>query len=218
MANADMKVEVAAAMKSYLTSQDFKDIIAKVVKEAVGQAVESILKEMKTEIAVLEERVKTLEDTIEKVAAKANDNEQFSRRQNVRVTGFVEEEEENCAQKFVNLCREKIGLDVNDDIVDRAHRVGKKEEGANRAIIVRLKTHKDKLTILRNRKNLKGSGFYINEDLTKFNQKLLYIARVTCTNVDTTWTVDGKIFVKRKSDGRRFHVANQFDFTKHELL
>ena len=43
MTNADMKVEVAAAMKSYLTSQDFKDIIAKTVKEAVGQAVESML-------------------------------------------------------------------------------------------------------------------------------------------------------------------------------
>ena len=166
MTNADMKEEVAAAMKSYLTSQDFKDIIAKAVKEAVGQAMESILKELKAEIAFLEGKVKTLEDTIAKVAAKANDNEQFSRRQNVRVTGFVKENEENCAEKFVNLCREKIGLDVNDDIVDRAHRVGKKEEGTNRAIIVRLKTHKHKLAILRNRKNLRGSGFYINEDLT----------------------------------------------------
>ena len=167
-------MEVAVAIKSYLTSQDFKDIIAKAVKEAVGQAVESVLKELKAEIAALEGKVKTLEDTIEKVAAKANDNEQYFLRQNVRVTSFVEEEEEeeNCAEKFVNLCREKIGLDVNDEIVDRAHRVGKKEEGANRAIIVRLKTHKDKLTILRNRKNLRGTGFYINEDLTKINQKL----------------------------------------------
>ena len=179
MTNADLKVEVAAAMTSYLTSQDFKDIIAKAVKEAVGQAMESVLKELKAEIAILEGKVKTLEGTIEKVAAKANDNEQFSRRQNVRVTGFVEEDDENCAEKFVNLCREKIGLDVNDDLVDRAHRVGKKEEGTNRAIIVRLKTHKDKLAILRNRKNLRGSGFYINEDLTKINQKLSYIARVT---------------------------------------
>ena len=192
--NADMKVEVAAAMKSYLTSQDIKDIIAKAVKEAVGQAVESMLKELKAKIAVREGKVKTVEDTIEKEAAKANDNEQYSRRQNVRVTGFVEEEEENCAEKFVNLWREKIALDVNDEIVDRAHRAGKKEEGANRAIIVRLKTHKDKLTILRNRKNLRGSGFYINEDLTKINQKLSYTARVTCTNADTSWTVDGKIF------------------------
>ena len=197
-------MEVAAAMASYLTYQDFKDIIAKAVKEAVGQAMESILKELKAEIAVLEGKVKTLEGTIEKVAAKANDNEQFSRRQNVRVTGFVEEDDENCAEKFVNLCRGKIGLDVNDDLVHRAHRVGKKE-GTNRAIIVRLKTHNDKLAILRNRKNLRGSGFYINEDLTKINQKLSYIARVTCTNVDTSWTVDG---IKRKSDGRRFQVAN----------
>jgi len=120
----------------------------------------------------------------------------------VRVTGFIEEDEENCAEKFVNLCREKTGLDVNDDIVDRAYRVGKKEEGTNRAIIVRLKTHKD--TVLRNRKNLRGSGFYINEDLTKINQKLSYTPRVTCTNVDTSWIVDGKIFAKRKSDDRRF--------------
>ena len=179
---------------------------------------ESVLKELKAEIAVLEGKVKTLEDTIEKVVAKANDNEQYSRRQNVRVTGFVEEEEETCAEKFVNLCREKIGLDVNDEIADRAHRVGKKEEGANRAIIVRLKPHKDKLTILRNRKNLRGSVFYINEDLTKINQKFSYTTRVTCTNVDTSWIVDGKIFVKRKSDGRRFQVANQFDFAKDELL
>ena len=121
MTNSDMKVEVAAAMKSYLTSQDFKDIIAKAVKEAVGQAVESMLKELKAEIAALEGKVKTLEDTIEKVTSKANDNEQYSRCQNVSVTGFVEEEEENCAEKFVNLCREKISLDVNDEIVDRAH-------------------------------------------------------------------------------------------------
>ena len=88
-----------------------------------------------------------MEDTIEKVATKANDNEQYSRHQNVRVMGFVEEED--CAEKFVNLCREKIGLDVNNEIVDRTHRVDKKEEGA---IIVSLKTHKDKLTILRNRR------------------------------------------------------------------
>ena len=156
MTNAGMNVEVAEAMKSYLTSQDFKDIIAKAVKEAVGQAMESIVKDLKTEIAALEGKVKTLEDTIEKVAAKANENEQFSRHQNVRVTGFVEEEEENCAERFVNLCRDKIGLDVNDKIVDRAHPVGKKEEGTNRAIIVRLKTLKDKLSILQSRKNLKG--------------------------------------------------------------
>ena len=40
MTNAGMKVEVVEAM----TSQDFKDIMAKAVKEAVGQAMESILR------------------------------------------------------------------------------------------------------------------------------------------------------------------------------
>ena len=94
---------------------------------------------------------------------------------------------ENCAAKFVKLGREKIGLEVSDDTVDRANRVGKKEEGA-RAIFVCLKRHKDKLTIMKNRKNLKDSGFYINEDLTKSNQKLFYTARVKCVNTDAFWT------------------------------
>ena len=79
-------------------------------------------------------------------------------------------------------------MEVSDDTVDRANRVGKKEEGANRAIFVCLKRHKDKLTIMKNGKNLKDSGFYINEDLTKSNQKLFYTARVKCVNTDAFWT------------------------------
>lgn len=35
---------------------------------------------------------------------------------------------ENCAAKFVKLGREKIGLEVSDDTVDRANRVGKKRK------------------------------------------------------------------------------------------
>ena len=84
----DMKVEVAAAMKSYLTSQDFNEIISKAVKEVVGQAMESILKELKAEIAVLEGKVKILEDTVEKVTTKANDNEQFSPTSKCEGYGF----------------------------------------------------------------------------------------------------------------------------------
>ena len=74
-------------------------------------------------------------------------------------------------------------MEVSDDTVDRANRVGKKEEGA-RAIFVCLKRHKDKLTIMKNGKNLKDSGFYINEDLTKSN--LFYTARVKCVNADAS--------------------------------
>ena len=46
---------------------------------------------------------------------------------------------------------------------------------------------------MENGKNLKDSGFYIYEDLTKSNQKLFYTARVKCVNTDAFWTSDGKI-------------------------
>ena len=49
--------------------------------------------------------------------------------------------------------------------------------------------------------------------ITAFFNDVMDITKTVKTNVDTSWTVDGKKFVKRKSDGRRFQVANQSDFT-----
>ena len=52
---------------------------------------------------------------------KTNKNKQYSPHKKARVTGFADEVDKNCAAKFVTLCREKIGLDISDDIVDRVH-------------------------------------------------------------------------------------------------
>ena len=75
-----------------------------------------------------------VETPIEKVM---NDNEQFSRLQNVRVKGFVEEDEENCAENFCESMQGENWFGREGYNVDRAHRGGKKEEGTNRAIIVK---------------------------------------------------------------------------------
>jgi hypothetical protein len=60
-----------------------------------------------------------------------------------------------------------IRLEASD--IDKAHRVGKPRLDKPRAIIVKFKSHSDKTRLIKARKNLKGSVYYINEDLTKVN-------------------------------------------------
>ena len=91
-----------------------------------------------------------------------NDNEQYSQRSNVRISGLDKKQGEN------------LNVDISDKNIDRAHPVGKDREGRSRANIVRFNSHKDKIAVMRQRQELHSSGYYINEDLTGRNQHLLY--------------------------------------------
>lgn len=173
---------------------------------------------MKEKISVLEEKVSTLESRLTRVTNMANENEQYSRRHNVRISGFEEEKDEDCVKKIVKFVNEKLNVAIIEEHIDRAHRVGKSSEDKPRAIIVRFKAHKDKIAILKKRKDLFQSNFYVNEDLTRINQKLLYTARKECKNVASAWTIDGKIFVKRTLDEQKFRIVSMVDLSTYELF
>lgn len=106
-----------------------------------------------------------------------------------------------------------INVEVVDHEIDRAHRVGSRSEGKTRAIIVKLSSHRSKIKILKNKKVLKDKrGFYINEDLTRLNQKLLFDAREALdVNVGSVYSYDGKILAKRRSDNKIVRVKSKDD-------
>ena len=51
--------------------------------------------------------------------------------------------------------------------IDRAHRIGRREVGKTRPVVVRFSEYKTKEKILRNASNLKGSGKRISEQFCK---------------------------------------------------
>lgn len=217
------KTTVASAsvvdiIQNILKSEEFKQLLHSTIQEAVSAALTDLVEPLKKTISVLEEKVSALESRLARVSNTANENEQYSRRHNIRISGFEEEKGEDCMEKIVKFCNEKLIVVITEDHIDRAHRVGKPSEGKQRAIIVRLKAHKDKIAILRKRKDLINSNFYVNEDLTRINQKLLYTVRKECGNVDSAWTIDGKIFVKRASDEKRLRIVSRSDLSNYELL
>ena len=242
--SAMIKEEVSA----FLKSDTFKDIVHTAITEAMNkclaQYVEPLQDEVKSlkvsvgkleeelgkaklvvepleeKILILERKVADMSCDLSRVGLKANDNEQYSRRYNVRVFGCVEEESEKCSEKLVNLCRDKLELDdFSVDKIDRCHRVGKLRSGGKpRAIIVRLKSYEAMRSVMHAKKKLKGTPYFISEDLTRLNQHLYLTARKDCLNVSSVWSMDGKIFVKRQLDNRIIHIVQHEDFSNYDLV
>lgn len=118
----DTALSFAKQMDDYITnSAVFKEAILK----AFNVAVNEIIKPINEEIASLQCQVKMLKSKLTEVTTKANDNEQYSRRNNIRIFGLAETEGEDCYDVVLKLCQNDLDINVTRDELDRAHRVGK---------------------------------------------------------------------------------------------
>ena len=104
--------------------------------------------------------------------------EDHNRRNNLKIDGIresVNETWDECEEKVKKFLKEV--MKIEDDIkIERTHRMGKtpRLDKRPRTVIFKLASWKDKELILKNRKNLKGTGYYINED---FSDETLAIRR-----------------------------------------
>ena len=98
--------------------------------------------------------------------------ENQSRRNNIRIDGIPEEENESwdtTADKVKHVLTEKLGLAAAPDI-ERAHRVGRFVAGSRRrprTIVCRLRDWRQKDLIISSARRTKPAGLFINEDLSK---------------------------------------------------
>lgn len=205
-------------------SQSFKDELLKTIKDAVHESLGEIVNDLKAKVSSMEQRMDNLEEQlshlqsqIHLIGAKANDNEQYSRRHNVRIMGFPEEKGEDCVAKVAKFCKETMKLEtISPAEIDRAHRVGKPSHNKHRAIIVHLQSHHRKLDIMKNKKQLRGTNFFVNEDLTKDNQRLFSKAR-KLPKVKSAWTRDGTIYIKERDNDKVYRINSPMDIIHYNL-
>ena len=126
----------------------------------------------------------------------------YGRRNGVRLHGIPENSTENTDEIVMKIAR-KIGADIPDMALSRSHRVGPKQQGKPRPIIVKFIGHSYKTRLLKNKNKLRESTppIFINEDLTKMRADLAKRERNLKKDgkILDTWTRDGVIFVKHKN-------------------
>ena len=110
----------------------------------------------------------------DKVSSKLIELEDRSLRNNLRIDGIAEDQNESwheCEEKVLEVIKGK--LEIQDPIeIDRCHRMGKHKRNRPRTIIFKLNKFKDKQKILRNARNLKDTGIFIYEDFCDDTMKL----------------------------------------------
>lgn len=123
--NADVVQAIKDMEKRVTNKIDGVISVIKELTERVKEAEERI-SGAEDEIVQLKGHVKTLQSQMEKLTEKADDLENRSRRNNLRVTGLPEKEEGNDACAFLEKWLPRVlEMDVNEPLIlERAHRVG----------------------------------------------------------------------------------------------
>ncbi|CAH3183335.1 unnamed protein product [Porites lobata] len=126
------------------------------------------LKPCKTKLAEIEDDIEDIYDSIDYHMDKFEYLENQSRRNNIRIDGILEEENESWDTTEEKVT-EKLNLEEALHI-ERAHRVGRVASGPRRrprTIVCKLRDFKQKKQILKATRRTKPVGLYINEDLAK---------------------------------------------------
>ena len=158
--------------------------------------------ERKAENIKLKEEIESMNINME---SKMNDIEQYSRKNNIRISGLPEIGIETAEATTYNVVQEMNktfpDLDLQPGHIDIAHRMGKKQKNRHRQIIVKFNSRMKKDQILQKRKLLKGTDIFISEDLTPTNQLVLAcIRRKMPDEVQQSWSKGGRLYYKLKSD------------------
>ena len=138
-----------------------------VVEEKVAKVEQNVC-QLQEKFKKVEEDVTYMNDYIEdaeNIHNKLVELEDRSRRNTIRIDGIKEHNKESweeCERRIHSMLKER--LDIENVEIERAHRAGRKSKNKPRTIACKLLRFKDKQTILRKVKLLKGTNIFINED------------------------------------------------------
>jgi prefoldin subunit 5 len=177
----------------------------------------------------------TLSEKLVKERMAREELEQYSRRENLIITGIpatlaervgADQGEQNrlgyesstvTTNKVVTFCNEVLHLDINPSDISIAHRCKLRRGSDIPPILVRFVRRFKRDEVFRAKALLKtynasrpiNNRSYINEDLTESNRRLMGVARkaVVERNLDSAWSSNCRIFVKTIA-GRRLIVSS----------
>ena len=175
---------------------------------------------LKTENHTLHTKLKTAQNQVEatekrsQLAVKmANYNEQYSRKNNIKIMNMEEkpdETENSLTSEMCKLLSEKCAVDLNPREIQAIHRIPGKT-GSPKPVLVKLFNNNSKTKIMKVRSDMKTAGHRLVDDVTKMNAKLIS-ELLDHTSIDSAWYFNGSVFGKTKGGKRvKFDLYDDID-------
>ena len=161
------------------------------------------LSDMKDESKTNHDLISTIENDVKLNSIKTNNNEQYSRKNNIRIFGLPQvDKKEDPTKVVLSFIKEKLNLKHFEmKEIEAAHRVGISRNNRPQAMIIRFARRDSRMEVLKNRKCLKNSPFVVTEDLTRLNVLLLNRAK-NHPRIDQAWSWNCKCWAIGKNGNK----------------
>lgn len=126
---------------------------------------------------------------------KINSIEQYSRRNNLRIFGLKETKNEDTENVTLDFLNRKLKMGFTTSNIGVCYRVGRQTSNKPRAVLINFVNHKQRMEVYYKKKDLKGSGITMKEDLTTENLNK-YAEASDKYGFKNTWTKNGIVYVK----------------------
>ena len=207
----------ATGSEPVLTEQDLDNIVARMQKvfvPLVSKMIDSSLDTLKKEynekidnqkqlISDLSEEnddlrsdISSLRTEVERLKARDDEQEQYSRRNSIRISGIKEDDKRPTSEIVLEIAREN-DIEITASDIDRSHRVGERKAGSHRLLLVKFTSYRARKAFMKKKKDL-SNDLYFNEDLTKKRDELLFQARRrrNADKLNGAWSYDGRVYIR----------------------
>ena len=183
--------------------------------EQLNKDIESLRSENNKLKSDLNEAKKQNEETA-KIAKqglqKANQNEQYSRKNNVKILDIAEQPDEN-EEKLTNTVGEllyKQKVTIAPQQIVAIHRIPGKP-GSPKPVLIKFRNNSDKTMVMKKRAEMKAMGNRLVDDVTKLNTTLISKLNDHAL-IESAWYFNGAVFGKTKSGKRlKFDMYDDID-------
>ncbi|WAQ97835.1 hypothetical protein MAR_022208 [Mya arenaria] len=180
---------------------------------------------LETNNSQLKARINKLESQLDESYHQHDKDEQYSRRNNLRLSGVPESDGESTDQKIIELTS-LLGRTFRS--MKKAGRTDSEScdhqpAAQQRATLVRnhFTSYRARNKLFNQKTKLKGAGYggcYLNADLTRTRSDLFFQSRdiLRKKSITIAWTADGVIIAKCKND-RKYRIETSKYFAAFKL-